>query len=265
MNKNEVKVLLNSTLSGGILALMFMKEVIPSIVFGIGVGIAALSMHVKRPQDLLMRAGGFFVMSVGIEIYHGSPWFKLFFVVFFTWIAATYVLAYLVRIKFTTDFVERYLIGFAILGSIPAFILAYPHPQSAVRYVLYILLSLAIIYLAYITSSYISNIVRKDDKIAPLPLPNIKPREDVYTRDLKRLIENFVKKGDKTPLVVFILRNLPKRIEDKDIMEAIRPLIEYKPRTSSPLTPPWIIEKRLKEEQARRAKILKEVLEKLNP
>jgi len=264
VNRDEAKVFLNSAFVGGILALMFMKEMIPSIVFGIGKGIATLSMYIKRPQDLLVRASGFLVMSTGIETYSGSPWFKLFFVVFFAWIAATYVLAYIVRVKFATDFVERYLIGFAIVGAIPAFILTYPHSQSAIRYILYLLLSLAILYLAYITSSYISSIVRKDDRITPLPMPNIKPQEDVYTKDLKRLIENFVKKGDKTPLVVFILRNLPPRIENKHIIEAMKPLVEYQPPTFSLLTPPWITEKRLRKEQARRAKILRDVLNKLN-
>ncbi len=184
----------------------------PGLLFG-GVGAAVaggVARHARRYGDLLVRGGlGFLIMALAVFLLHTDLWLGTFAVSLLLWVALLYALAYVLRIRQNSDFLERNLLGMAAVGAISAFILAYPSTSSAVLLLFYLFASLAVFYLAYLVSSYLSSRwAGSEDLTPPLPLPDLEPKRDAYSRDLERVVRAFVEKGDSAPpLLVFVVRN----------------------------------------------------------
>ena len=263
MEKSKISSILSAAFTWTVLGLMFMKEPVPSLLLGIGAGVAMFARYARRYYDLLIRGVGFGVASLAFLLYTNAHWYEWFFVGITAWIAISYVLAYVLRLMFNNDFIERKFLAFLLVGAIFSFLLAYPNPRGALRFLLLLTMSVLILYLAYAVSTYISTHLGKKSRVEPLPLPSGSVREDYYSRELRRVVEAFVEKGDKVPLTVFLIRNAPEGLAEVQLREIVRPIVDYTPPSPSPLLPPWVVEKKLADEKLRRLEVLRDTLRKL--
>ncbi|WP_297536343.1 hypothetical protein [Thermococcus sp.] len=258
-----VATLLVGSATWGLIFLFLTRSIVPSAVMGFGAGLLTLARSVERFRDLLVRGLGFALLGAGVLIFKTGAWYRSFIAVSLFWVGFLYALAYIGVRRYESDFVERNLLAFALMGFLFAFLLTYPDTARALSYVIYLLASGAIVYLTYLVSSYIGTRLGRDERIQPLPLPTLETRRDLYAHDIRRIYSSFVEKGEKAPLVVFLVRNAPDGIDDGQLARILRPIIEYSPPRFSPLTPQWVVEKKLNDERARRARILLRVLRSL--
>lgn len=263
MEKSKVNSILSTAFTWAVIGLMFIKEPVPSILLGIGAGVAMFARYARRYHDLLIRGAGWGVASLAFLLYTGSHWYKWFFVGITAWVAVSYVLAYLLRVMFDNDFIERKFLAFLLVGAVFSFLLAYPTLRGALRFLILLTMSGLILYLTYAVSTYVSAHLSKKSRVEPLPLPSGGVREDYYSRELGRVIEAFVEKGDKVPLTVFLIRNAPEGLAEAQLREIVRPIVEYAPPRPSSLLPPWVVEKRLDDERLKRLEILRKTLRRL--
>ncbi|NJE04487.1 hypothetical protein [Thermococcus sp. MV11] len=233
------------------------------LLFGAGAAVAGTAKYVERYRDLLARSLGFAIMSLAIFLFRSDSWFRLFAVSFLAWVAIVYLIAYVLRVRYENDFLERNFLGVTAVGAISSFMLAYPSRGSSFVLVSYLFTSLAVLYLVYLVSSYVSSKRTGRREMGLLPLPDLEPRKDTYSRDLGRVVRAFVEKGDRAPLLVFIIRNSPKRLYDSHLEEIIRPVANYRESPVSPLAPPWLVEKKAEEEKERRALLVQELVKRL--
>lgn len=234
----------------------------PGLLFGMGAAVAGVARHARRYGDLLVRGLGFLIMALAVFLLHTDLWLGTFAVSLLLWVALLYALAYVLRIRQNSDFLERNLLGMAAVGAISAFILAYPSTSSAVLLLFYLFASLAVFYLAYLVSSYLSSRWAGSEDLTPLPLPDLEPKRDAYSRDLERVVRAFVEKGDSAPLLVFVVRNASS-LYTPHLEEIIRPIANYREASAPSLTPPWVVEKMALEERRRRAVLVKELVRRL--
>jgi len=263
MEMKKVNSAISTVFTWTVIGLMFMKDPIPSILLGIGAGVAVFARYAGRYRDLLIRGAGFGIGSIAFLLYPSSRWYRWFFVWITAWVAVSYILSYLLRAKFKSDFVERNFLAFLSVGAVFSFLLAYPDPRGALRLLILLTISALILYLTYAVSTYISSHFGRGSRIKPLPLHSLKVRDDHYSRELKKIISTFVENGDKVPLAVFLIRNAPEGLIEDQIREIVRPIVDYSPPHVSSLLPPWVAEKIMEEERARRAEVLRQTLRKL--
>jgi len=260
---DELKSFAGNMFTWSILGIMFMDFPI-GLLFGSGATVAGMAKYVERYRDLLVRGLGFAIMSLAVFLFHSDSWFRLFVGSFLAWVAFIYLVAYILQVRYKNDFLEKNFIGIAAVGALSAFILSYPSVRSSLMFVFYLLTSLAVLYLVYLVSSYVSSKRTDIGDMALLPLPDLEPRKDAYSRDLERAIRAFVERGDSAPLLVFIIRNSPRRLYDPHLEEIIRPIANYREAPVSPLAPPWVIEKKALEEKKRRVLLVEELVRRLN-
>jgi len=263
VGKGKVNSVLSAAFTWAVIGLMFMKEPVPSLLLGIGAGAAAFARYARRYHDLLIRGVGFGAASLAFLLYTGSHWYRWFFVVITAWVAVSYVLAYVLRLMFDSDFIERTFLAFLLVGTVFSFLLAYPDLRGALRFLILLTMGGLILYLTYAVSTYVSTRLGRKSRVEPLPLPSGSVREDYYSRELGRVIEAFVEKGDKVPLTVFLIRNAPEGLAEAQLREIVRPIVDYAPPGPSPLLPPWVVEKKLDDERLRRLEILRKTLRRL--
>ena len=240
-----------------LLAIMFSGSFLVAVIFGLG-GLLLWAATVAEPrEDLLIRAGGFFVMALSVLL-EGGSWLARFLMLSLAGIGLAYIVTY-VTFRFTgSDFLERYFLVFVASVVMAAFMTTYPNKSQALLAVFYLLVAAAIVYLTYLPITYVS-VRLKNSNIDPLPPIELPIKEDIYSKDLWHAIRAFVEKGDKAPLLVFILRHSPRNVMDVHLERAIRPVVEYQPRVS-PLAPPWLEEKKNREEIFRREEIVRDLL-----
>lgn len=260
---DEFRSFVGNMFTWSIWGIMFMN--LPSgLLFGSGAAVAGTAKYVERYRDLLARGLGFAIMSLAVFLFHSDSWFRLFAGSFLAWVAFIYLVAYAFQVRYKNDFLEKNFLGIAAVGAVSSFIFSYPSVDSAIMFIFYLLTSLAVLYLVYLVSSYLSSKRVDLGEIAPLPLSNLEPRKDAYSRDLERVIRAFVEKGDSAPLLVFIIRNSPRRLYDPHLEEIIRPIANYREAPVSPLAPPWVIEKRALDEKKRRILLVRELVRRLD-
>ncbi len=254
---NTLKSAVQVFATWALLALMFSDSYLAALIFGFGGLLLWASTHAERREDLLFRAGGFFVMALAVLLVGGS-WPARFLMLSLAGIGIAYVLAYL-SFKLTgSDFLERYFLAFAGFVVFQALMITYPHPTRAVLALFYLLVAGSVVYLLYLAITYVSVRLKNAD-VDPLPPMEYLPKGDAYSKDLARVVRAFVEKGDKTPLLVFVLRHSPRGILDVHLERAVKPIVEYRPAIP-PLTPPWLMEKRMAEEASRRRKLVEDLL-----
>lgn len=239
------------------LAMVFSDSFLGAVIFGLGGLLIWTATLAERWEDLLLRAGGFFVMALAVPLM-GSGWLARFLMLSLAGIGIAYVLAYLSFRLTGSDFLERYFLAFAGFVVISAFMITYPHPSRALLSLFYLLVAGSVVYLSYLAITYVSVRLKNAD-VDPLPPMEYLPKGDAYSKDLARVVRTFVEKGDKTPLLVFILRHSPRGILDVHLERAVKPIVEYRPVTH-PLTPPWLMEKKNAEEVSRRRKLVEDLL-----
>ena len=256
----DLKSAASSFLMWTIMATMFTKGILVPIIFGIGGLILWASHRARRREDLLVRAAGFMVMALA-SLLAGDGWLTRFLALSFGGVSIAYLMVYAFYRLTGSDFLERYFLVLAGSVVLSALLASYPHPGTVLFALFYLLVASAIVYLTYLTVTYVSARIGKVE-LDPLPPTSPNPKEDAYTLDLRRVVRAFVEKGDKTPLLVFILRHSPRGVLDVHLERAIRPLVEYRPPTN-PLAPPWLEEKRALEEVRRRKKLVEEILKSI--
>ncbi|WP_258083892.1 hypothetical protein [Thermococcus thermotolerans] len=259
----ELKSFMGNMFTWSILGFMFM-DFPTGLLFGSGAAIAGTAMYVGRYRDLLVRGLGFAIMSLAVFLFHTDSWLRLFAGSFLAWVTFIYLVAYVLQVRYKNDFLEKNFIGIAFVGAISSFISSYPSVSSALMGVFYLLTSLAVLYLVYLVSSYVSSKRGSAEGIAPLPLPSLEPKRDAYSRDLERAVKAFVEKGNSAPLLVFIIRNSPRRLYDPHLEEIIRPIANYREAPVSPLAPPWVVEKKALEEKRRRMLLVMELVRRFD-
>ncbi|NJE77359.1 hypothetical protein [Thermococcus sp. ES12] len=260
---DELKSFASNFAVWSVLAFIFM-ELPLALLFGSGAAVASATRYVERRKDLLVRGLGFLIMSISVILLRSDSWWRVFISASLGWISMIYAAAYALWVIYGSDFLERNFLGVAIVGIISAFIFAYPSSTSAVRTLFYLLTVMSILYLTYLVSTYVSSLRRESADIEPLPLPELTPRGDAYSKDIERIVKAFVEKGDKVPLLVFLIRNSPRGLYDLHLEEIIRPLVDYSEVPVSPLAPPWLVEKKAEEEKIRRALLIRELTKRLS-
>ncbi|ASJ09700.1 hypothetical protein A3L11_10825 [Thermococcus siculi] len=262
--KDEVKRLkpaVSTFFTWAVLALMFSSNFLVATIFGAGALIAWFAGSTERYKDLLVRAAGFFVMALAVFIARGG-WVPEFLFLSLAGIGIGYLLAYAGIILWGSDFIERNFVAFVGIIAIAALLVAYPSPGRVLWAMFSLLVALALIYLAYLPVTYVSSRLGKRTPEELLPPAEPVPKNDPYSLELSRVVSAFVEKGEKAPLLVFLLRHSPGRALDVHIERAVKPIIDYR-ESLSPLAPPWVIEKRREEEKLRRRNLVEEVIKTL--
>ena len=257
----RLKPAVSAFFTWGLLALMFSDSLLVAGIFGTGALIAWAAGSTKRYTDLLVRGAGFFVMALAVFIAHGG-WIREFLFLSLAGIGIGYLLAYAGTILWNSDFIERNFLAFVGIIAIAALLVAYPNPGRVLWAMFSLLVALSMIYLAYLPVTYVSSRLGKKTPEELLPPAEPVPRNDPYSLELSRVVSAFVERGEKAPLLVFLLRHSPRRALDVHIERAVKPIIEYR-ESLPPLAPPLVIEKRREEEKLRRRKLVEKAIKTL--
>ncbi|NJE04984.1 hypothetical protein E3E36_02230 [Thermococcus sp. M36] len=255
----RLKSIVSTFFTWTMIAFIFSDNALVAIIFGAGGLLLGAASSAERYTDLLVRGGGFFVMALSILLTDGG-WMKDFLFLSLAGIGFGYVLAY-AAIKFTgSDFVERNFLVFSGMIVMAALLGSYPDPARGFLALFYILVAAAIVYLVYLVSTYVSVRLNVNAVQDLLPPPESQPKGDAYSRELSRVVRAFVERGDKGPLLVFVLRHSPRGVLDIHLERAVKPLVEYSESPSSPFAPPWVVEKMRNEEKFRRKKLVEKLI-----
>ncbi|WP_297510600.1 hypothetical protein [Thermococcus sp.] len=219
----------------------------------------AIGSPAKRfgePRGYLLKALAFLSSSALLPL--GEGWLSSVLAVTFLLVGVAYAFSYPLYHR-GNNFLPRNMLGVAVAGFVLGAGLFLRISSVNMMRLLDLLLAVALLWIAISIGEYISIRYRSNKVISDFWPVEIK-RVDFSLVEVRRTISRFVEDADPAPLIVQLLRRVPRSVSDADLEELVRMLTEYRPYTGGPLTPPWLRTLYAEKEKEKRANLVREVL-----
>jgi len=222
--------------------------------------IGSLAKRFGEPKGYLLKALAFLPSSALLLLARG--WLSSALAVTFLILGVAYALSYPLHLR-GNDFLPRNMLGVAVAGfALGAGLFVRISSVNMMR-LLDFILALALLWIALSIGDYISMRYRSNEIISDF-LPVEVKGVDFSLAEVKKTISRFVEDADPAPLIVQLLRRVPRSVSDADLEELIRMLTEYRPYTGGLLTPPWLRTLYAEKEKEKRANLVREILDILS-
>ncbi len=223
----------------------------------------AIGSPAKRfgePRGYLLKALTFLSSSALLSL--GGGWLSSVLAVTFLLVGVAYALSYPLYHR-GNNFLPRNMLGVAVAGFVLGAGLFLRISSVNMMRLLDLLLAIALLWIAISIGDYISIRYRSNEIISDFRPVEVKG-VDYSLVESRRTISRFVEVADPAPLIVQLLRRVPRSVSDADLEELVRMLTKYKPYTGDILTPPWLRTLYAEKEKEKRANLVKEILDLLS-
>ncbi len=225
--------------------------------------LAGISGDFGEPGGYLVRAAGFSLTALAVFFFGSPSWITRFAFGFFIWMAVAYVVSYPLYRR-GNNFLPRNMLAIMLLGLTVSFTATYPPNSRRVLYLLDLLLVVGLLSVAVLIGNYLSARIYLRKNIAvELQVKDVGQR-DLWLVKMEPLVREFVEKGNKGSLIVFISRNAPWNVSDEAVSKALKPILDYNPDVGGYLTPTWLRILYEQRERIRRKELLQKVLEQIS-
>ncbi|WP_297508928.1 hypothetical protein [Thermococcus sp.] len=223
----------------------------------------AIGSPAKRfgePKGYLLKALAF--LSASALLLLASGWLSSALAVTFLLLGVAYALSYPLHLR-GNDFLPRNMLGVAVAGFTLGAGLSLRISSVNMMRLLDLLLAVVLLWIAISIGDYIS-IRYRSNKIISEFMPVEVKGVDFSLVEVRGAISRFVEDADPAPLIVQLLRRVPRSVSDADLEELVRMLTEYRAYTGGILTPPWLRNLYAEKEKEKRANLVREILDLLS-
>jgi hypothetical protein len=263
MNQLLVRKYLNGLLIWGLVGIVF-KDALGNAVFVLPflLSFGSVASLYGEPVGYIPKASAFISSALTLFLWPSSGWVGKTLGMVFLFVGTAYAVSY--QLYGRSDFLTRNMLGIAFIGGVVGLAIFYPAGSLDTMQVLDFLLVVVLLWVALSIGKYVSLKFNSGEIVAvELPTKDVGERDSLLM-DAQRILELFVEKGEKPPLVVFVSRYAPDYVPWSEIEDAVRSIVEYKPNLGGSLTPPWLRELYLQRERKKRSLLARDLLKRIS-
>ncbi len=215
-----------------------------------------------EPKGYLVRALAFLSSSL-VLLLSPEGWIEGTLAVLFLFVGLAYLVSYPLYLR-GNDFLPRNMLGVALAGGVVGFATFYRPSSMKAIYLVDFLIVVALAWIAFVIGKYVSLKFGSGNVVA-IDFPPVEVgKSDSWLREAKKAVHQFVEYSDKTPLVVLVSRFAPRDVENREVENALEPIIEYQPELGGSLTPIWLRLLYMEREREKRRQLVNELFKKIS-